>query len=108
MQARRRLVEHVERVARRAPGQLGRQLHALGLSPRKRRRGLAQAHVPESHVHQALDVAQDPWLAVEEIHRIGDRHVEHVTDRLAAVLDLEGLAVIAGAVARLTVHVDVG
>ena len=92
----------------RTPGQFGRQLDALGLAAGQRRRRLAQAHVAEAHVGQALDVSQDTGLAFEEGQRLGHGHVQHVGDGLAAVTDLQRFAVVARPVADLAVHVDVG
>src|SRR3954452_21450986 len=43
----RRLVEDIQRPARRAPRQLGRELDPLGLAPRQRRRGLTEMDVAE-------------------------------------------------------------
>jgi len=71
VQARRGLVEHVQGVAGRPAGQLGRELHALGLAAGKGGRGLAQSHVAESDVRQALDVSKDCRLTVEEGERLG-------------------------------------
>ena len=53
-------------------------------------------------------MAKDRRLTVEEVESLGDRHVQDVADRLAPVQDLEGLAVVARAVAGLAVDVDVG
>ena len=44
----------------------------------------------------------------EELGGLLDRHVEHLGDGLALVVDLERLAVVAGAVADLARDVDVG
>ena len=45
---------------------------------------------------------------LEDRQRLIDREIEHVGDRLAAVLDLQRLAVVAPALALLARHVDVG
>jgi hypothetical protein len=39
---------------------------------------LAEAHVAQPHVVEALHVTQDQRLAFEELQRFGDRHVENV------------------------------
>ena len=44
----------------------------------------------------------------EELGRLLDRHLEHLADRLALVVHLERLAVVAGALADLARDVDVG
>ena len=59
VEAGRRLVEEVERLARRAPRQLGRQLDALRLAARQRRRRLAEVDVAEADVEQRLELACD-------------------------------------------------
>ncbi len=108
MQAGRGFIEHVEGVTRRTARQFGGELHALGFAPRERGGGLAESHVTQTHIHQALHVAQDERLALEELQRLGDRHREDVGDGLAPIQDLEGLAVVARTVAHVTVHVHVG
>ena len=71
-------------------------------------RRLAQPHVAQPDVHQRLHVAVDGGLVGEEVHGLGDRHVEHVGDVLALELDVQGVAVVAGALAHLARHVHVG
>ena len=108
VQAGGRLVEDVDRPPRRAPLQLGRELHALGLAAGQRRGRLAQAHVAEPDVDQRVHVPPDRVDRLEEDRGLLDRHVEHLGDRLALVVHLERLAVVAGPVAHLAGHVDVG
>ena len=45
---------------------------------------------------------------LEEGQRVLDRHVEHLVDALALVVDLQRLAVVALALADVAGHVDVG
>ena len=59
VQAGRRLVEDVEGLARVGPGQLGGELHALGLAAGERRRGLAERDVAEADVVQGLQDLAD-------------------------------------------------
>ena len=108
VEAGRRLVEQVDRVTGGTLRQLGRQLHALRLATGERRRGLSETDVAEADVHQGPHVARDAGLVGEEVDRLGDRHVEHVGDRLALELDVERVAVVAGAVTDLAGHVHVG
>ena len=102
------LVEEVDRVAGGALGQLGGQLHPLRLAARQRRRRLAEAHVAEADVDQRLHVAGDRRLVGEELERLLARQVEHLGDVLALERDVERVAVVAGALAHLARHVDVG
>jgi hypothetical protein len=108
VEAGRGLVEQVDRVARRTLGELGCELHPLGLTARQRGRRLAESDVAETDVHQRLHVAGDAGLVREEVDRLGDRHVEHVGDVAALELDVERVAVVAGALAHLARDVHVG
>ena len=54
MQARRRLVENVQRATRRPLGQFLGQLHPLRLAARQGRRLLADFHIAEADLHQRL------------------------------------------------------
>ena len=103
-----RLVEDVERPPGAAPLQLARQLHALRLAARQRRGRLPELDVAEPHVVERLQLALDRRDVLEEVQRLLDRHVQHVGDVAALVGDLQRLAVVAGALAHLARHVDVG
>ena len=108
VEPRRRLVEDVERLPGRDLRQLGRELHALRLAARERRRRLAELDVVEPDVVQRLQPPPDLRDLGEEAQRLLDRHLEHVGDRLPLEAHLERLAVVARALARLARHVDVG
>ena len=108
VQARRRLVEDVERPPGRDLRQLGRELDALRLAARQRRRRLPEADVAEPDRVQRLEPAPDLRDVHEELERLLDGHLEHVGDVLALEADVERLAVVALAVALLAGHVDVG
>ena len=69
---------------------------------------LAEPHVAEADVDQRLHVPGDGRLVGEELERLLARQVEHVGDRLALEVDVERVAVVAGALAHLARHVDVG
>src|SRR6185369_2987952 len=107
VQAGRRLIEDVQRLARRAPRQLRRQLDPLRLAARQRRGRLAEVDVAEADVEQRLELAGDLRNRSEELERLLDGHLEHVGDRAALVVDLERLAVIARALAHLARDVHV-
>ena len=108
VQARRRLVEDVERLARRAARELCRELDALRLAARERRRRLAELDVAEADILDDLQLPRDARHIGEEVDGLVDRHVEDFGDVLALVADLERLAVVARALADLAGHVDVG
>ena len=70
--------------------------------------GLAEPDVAEPDLDQRLHVPRDRRDGGEEVDGLLDRHVEDLGDGLALVVDLERLAVVAGAVADLARDVDVG
>ena len=88
--------------------QLQRELDALRLAARQRRRRLAERDVAQAHVEQRRELARDRRHRLEERERLLDRHRQHFVDVLALVADLERLAVVALAVAHVARHVDVG
>ena len=108
MESRRRLVEDVERSARAAPRQLARQLHPLGFPARECGRGLPQLDVPQPHVLQRPQLVGNRRERLEQRQRLIDGQVEDLRDRLPAVLDVEGLPVVAEPLAVLAGDVDVG
>ena len=108
MQSRRRLIEDVERLAGAALRQLGRELHALCLAARKCCRGLSETNVAKPHVADDFEFACDTRHILKEVHRLVDRHVEHLGDGLALVVHLERLAVVPCALADLAGNVDIG
>ena len=90
VQAGRRLVEDIERVA--APGalQFGRELDALGLAAGEFGRRLAEPQVAQADFPQDVERAEHLRLVGEESPGRVDRHPQYVGDALAAILDLEG------------------
>lgn len=101
------LVQNIERLARLAAVQLLGQLDALGLAAGKRGGGLAQAHVTQAHIVEGLQLALDLGNVAKERQGLGHAHLEYVRDRLAAVGDLQRLAVVALAAADLARYVDI-
>ncbi len=77
------------------------ELDALRLAAAQRRRRLAELDVAEADVLQRAQLVGDRREVLEQRQRLVDGQVEHVGDRLAAVLDLERLAVVAAALALL-------
>ena len=83
VQARRRLVEEEQRAALRAGvGELGRELQPLRLAARQRRHRLPQRQVLEPDVDERLQPLAHGGVLREVVERLGDRHLEHVGDRL--------------------------
>src|SRR5258707_9133623 len=95
------LVKDEERVAGLAPAQLPGELHALGFSTLDRGRALPEADVAEPHVDEGEEQAVEPWVRLEHGLGLRYRHVEQVGDATASVEDLQGLAVVAAALARV-------
>src|SRR6185312_10957518 len=104
---RGRLVEDVERLARRNLRELLRELHPLRLTTGERRRRLAELDVVQPHVVKSLQAAPDLRDLGEEGKRLLDGHLEHVGDRLPLEADLERLAVVPLAATGLARDVDV-
>ena len=107
VQPRRGLVQDVERVAGRPLVQLARELDALRLAAGQRGRRLPQLHVPEPDVREGPEVPLEDGDLREESERLLHAHGEDVGDRAPLVLHLEGLPVVAAALAHLARHVDV-
>ena len=107
MQAGRRLIQYVNRLARAASRQLRRELDALRFSAGERGSRLSELHIPESDLVQDRKPRADLLLILEEVDCLLNRHVEHIRDVLALKAHLQRFAVIALAVAHLTGHIHV-
>ena len=107
MQTRGGLVQDVDRAPVGTLLQFRGELDALSLTAGERGGGLTQPHVPEAHLHERGEVARDRGERREELRRLLDGHVQDLRDVLALVVHLEGLAVVARALAHLARDVDV-
>src|SRR5262249_54701205 len=107
VQARRRLVEDVDRVTGRTLAELSRELHALRFTAGERRRRLTETYVAQPDVDQRLHLPRDRRLGREELERFLGRHLEHFGDVLVLPRDVERVAVVARALAHLARNVDV-
>src|SRR5262245_10283219 len=109
VQARRGLVEDVDRVLRALQrAHLGGDLDPLRLTARERRRRLAERQVAETEIVEDLDLALDRRLRGEERRALLDRHVQDVGDGLPADRDLERVVVEAGPLAHAAGDLHVG
>ena len=108
VQARRRLVEDIERAARRSSGKLRCELDALRLAAGERRGALAELDIAEAHVDERGDLIADARQIVEEGQRLLRRHVKDIRDVLALVQNLERFAVVPLAAADLAGDENVG
>ena len=93
MQASGRLVEDVEGLAGVGAGELGGELHALGLPAGERRRAWPAADVAEADVGRVCKTRRILGTLVKCSSAWVHGHPEHVGDRLAAERDRQGLAV---------------
>ena len=107
MQAGGGLVQDVDRAPCGPLAELLAQLHALGLAAGEGGRALPQADVAEAHVDQRLQLVGQHGNGCEEDQGLLHGHVQHIGDALALVVDLQGLAVVALALALLAGDVDI-
>jgi hypothetical protein len=110
MQARRRLVEQEQRRLR-LRAEVRRQLEALRLAARQRRRRLAQLQVAEADVDERLQprhqLARRFVVGREARHRLVDGEIEAVADRQAVPAHAEHLVREAAPVAGVAEHGDI-
>src|SRR6478735_272724 len=92
VQARSRLVQHVQRlfVAARG-GELGRELESLSLTARQSVRALTQGDITSAEIGQRLQGRRDSRMVGEELDGFLGREQEHLSDRAPEILDLQGL-----------------
>ncbi len=102
------LVEDVQGLTGAAAGQLAGELDALGLAAGKLGGGLAELDVAHAHLLQRLQVAADGGDVLKELQRLADAHVQDFVDVLAFVFDLEGLSVVAAALADFAGYIHIG
>ena len=90
-------------------GQLGGQLNALGFAARKRGSGADPAGYTQGrHPASVLQLTvQILGMLAKKTQRLLHRHIQHVGNALALVLDFQRFAVVALAFADLAGHVDV-
>src|ERR1035441_3621470 len=93
------LIQNIERAPGLFATQLGAELDALGLAAAERGGGLTAANVPEADFGQREQRLINLRHGAEERGRLIHGHVQHISDVLAFVGDLQGLAIIAAAVA---------
>ena len=104
-----RLLEQVEIAAlvlaqaasfgRAGAGEFGHKFDALGFAAGKRWAGLTEGEVAEAGFDEEAEGVADFRVRVEEVGGFSSGHLHHIGDGFAVVEDLEGLAVVAAAVA---------
>src|SRR5689334_17826745 len=80
------------------------EFHALGLAATQSGTGLAELHIRQPGIAQGFEWACDLWHCGEKRDGLFDAEVERLGDVLAAVFDIERLAIEARAAAGLTAH----
>ena len=95
------LVQDIDGPAGGDLAQLCSQLHPLGLAAGELRGGLAQLHIAKAHIPQRLQLVAQLGKGGEEVRRLVHCHVQHFGDVLALVAHLQGLPVVALALADL-------
>ena len=108
VEARGRLVEHVDRAAGGAARQLGGELHALCLATGERRRRLAELQVAQADVVEGGEDALDRRHVLKQLAPLLDGERQDLGDVEPLVAHGERLAVVALAAADLAWHVEVG
>ena len=108
VQARRRLIEDVERRALLAFTQLERELDALGLSAGQRRGRLTEREIAEPDRIKCREFVHHPWNIPKEDDRFAHRHIEHVRDRFSVKQNFERLAIVATPRAARTRRIRIG
>ena len=102
------LVQDVERAGQVALAELAGDFDALGLAAGQGGGGLAELDVFQADLGEHVELAHERRVVGEELTRLAHGHGQHVRDVLAPVLHLQGLGVVALALAGLAGDVDVG
>ena len=108
VEARRRLVEHVECLAGGPLRQLARELHALRLAAGERGGRLPEVEVVEADVAERLELPRDVGGIGEELAGFADLHREQLGDVLPLPAHLERVLREPRAAAHLAGHPHVG
>ena len=101
-----RFVEEVDGPLKAGTEELARDLHALRLAARERRRRLAELEVAEPHFRERTEAVRDAGDVAEEFETFLDRHLEDLVDILFLVPDLERVLGVTLAETDVARHVD--
>ena len=107
MKPRSRLVEDVNGLPRIALAQFCCQFNTLTLATRERRAALPQFDVAKAHILQHFYLVQNRRYVLEKLHRVVDRHVQHIGNALTFVAHFKRFAVVSLTVTLLAGHVNV-
>ncbi len=106
MQARRRFVEQVKRLAGTRAAQFRSNFNALRFTAAERCRRLAQSEVAEAHLHEQIQRFCNLRNILEEFRCIGNAHVQNFGDVLALEIHFAGCIVKALAAANFASHLN--
>ncbi len=101
------LVQEVQCLARVLLRELCGKLYSLALAAGEGGAGLAELEIAQADILYCLYLVQYVGHVLEELHCLVDGHVQNVRDALSVEAHLQGLAVVALAVAYLAGHGDV-
>src|SRR5690606_15545787 len=103
-----RPVKNEKRAVVRCLGEVRRELYALGLAARERRRRLADPQVAQADGVEHLKFCDELFDVSEEDDRLSDGHVEDIRDTLALVFNGEYLVTETRTAAVLAGEFNVG
>src|SRR5579885_3732947 len=64
--------------------------------------------IAQPYIVKGCQLVIDRWNRLKEVQRLFYRHIQHVGDRLALIMNFQRLAVIAAPLADFAGHVDIG
>ncbi len=94
VQTGRGLVQNIHGVPFRGPVQLGGELDALSLAAGQSVGRLAQRHISQADLSEGLQPPADVGEILEELGSLLDAHIQHVSDRAAAIAHFQRLPVV--------------
>ena len=107
MQTSSWFIEKVNGVTGAALCKFTSQFHTLRFTARQCWGRLTKANVSKPYIDQGLHVATNDGLVIEEVNSFRDRHIQHIGDALTLELNFKCVAVIPGALAHFTWHINI-
>src|SRR5208283_2937868 len=102
-----RFIQNVDRSSGRLLGELRCEFHALSLTPGELRARLTKRQVTQADGNQRLKLVENRRHIPEKPGGLVDGHFQDVRDVLAAVRDLQRLAIVARASTDFALDVDI-
>ena len=107
MQSGRRLVQNIKDSLIFRPRQVRRQFQPLRFAPRKRRRGLPQPQVAETHFIENSQLRRNFWHSRKKHQRLADRELQNFMHIFFAVANLQHAALKSRTAALLADQFDI-